>query len=44
MQDYEEVEFVCEGCNKKVKRVRRKSKATKKFLCQGCAKKLIETE
>lgn len=42
--EYEEIEFICEVCGKRVRRVRRKSKATKKFLCQQCAKKLTETE
>jgi predicted SprT family Zn-dependent metalloprotease len=42
--EYEEIEFVCEGCGKKVKRVRRKSKSAREFLCQKCAKKLAETE
>ncbi len=42
-EEYEEVEFICEGCGKKVKRVRRKSEANKKFLCQKCVKRLVET-
>lgn len=43
-QEYEEVELVCEVCGKKVKRVRRKSKAEKEFLCQKCGKMLTETK
>ena len=43
-EEYEEIEFICEGCGKKVKRVRRKSKVSKEFLCQKCAKGLAETE
>ena len=42
--DFEEVEFVCEGCGKKVKRVRRKKEGGKEYLCQQCGKKLAETE
>ena len=43
-EEYEEVEFICEVCGKKVKRVRRKSIASKEFLCQQCGKKITETE
>jgi len=43
MPEYEEVEFTCEGCGKKVKRVRRKSGSSKEYLCQQCGKKLTET-
>jgi predicted SprT family Zn-dependent metalloprotease len=42
--EYEEIEFVCEGCGKKVKRVRGKKKGEKEYLCQQCGKKLVETE
>jgi len=42
--EYEEVELVCEGCGKKVKRVRRKNKDKKEFLCQKCGKRIVETE
>jgi predicted RNA-binding Zn-ribbon protein involved in translation (DUF1610 family) len=44
MKEYEEVEFVCEGCGKKVKRVRLKKKDGKEYLCQQCGKNLVETE
>ena len=43
MNDYEEVELICEVCGKKIKRVRRKSNKSRKFLCQRCGKKVIET-
>ncbi len=36
--DYEEVEFVCECCGKKVKRIRRKNNDSNEFLCQQCGK------
>jgi len=39
--EYEEIEFVCEVCGKKVKRVARKGKG-RVYLCQNCAKKLVE--
>ena len=42
--EYEEIEFICEGCGKKVKRVRMKKDGGKEFLCQKCAKRLAETE
>jgi len=41
--EYEEFTFVCEGCGKKVRRVRRKSEEEGEFLCQQCGKKLVET-
>ena len=42
--NYEEVELTCEVCGKKVRRVRMKSKKSKKFLCQRCGKDVVETE
>ena len=40
---YEEVEFVCECCGKKVKRISQKRGDSNKFLCQKCGKESIET-
>jgi predicted SprT family Zn-dependent metalloprotease len=42
--DYEEIEFICESCGKRIRRVRGKNNNIKEFLCQRCAKKIIETE
>ena len=42
-EEYEEIEFTCEMCGKKVKRIRRKSDAPKTYLCQNCGKKIVET-
>ena len=36
--EYEEVEFICEGCGKKIKMLKTKGMSTEGLLCQRCGK------